>query len=237
MFERVFSTAVPPFLNSQISGWSHVVSPRMFRVVSRLFILLFITMALGLGYVVYRSPDPLYTVAEWSSFGRFHRYDNYVRDVAAKYGVDPLLVKAVVWRESEFEPTKVGTSGERGLMQVSEAAARDWVRANKVETFAPTDLFDPRTNLEIGTWYLKKALTRYAGKDDPAAFALAEYNAGKTRVDRWVTKTNLGRSATADDLKSSIDFPKTRRYVDTILKRRDFYRERGRCELGQPVRP
>ena len=199
----------------------------MFRLAGKILVTLFAVASLCFGAVLYRSPDPLYTAAELISCGRFHKYDDVIRDVAAKHGVDPLLIKAVVWRESEFEPGKVGTSGERGLMQVSEAAARDWVRANKAETFAPTDLFSPRMNLEIGTWYLKKALVRYATKDDPAAFALAEYNAGKKRVDRWVTKTNLGASATADDLKSSIDFPKTRRYVDAILKRREFYRERG----------
>lgn len=199
----------------------------MFRFVGKILVFVFLATALSIGVVLYRSPDPVYTAAELASFGRFHRYDDVIKDVAARHGIDPLLVKAVVWRESQFEPTKIGTSGERGLMQVSEAAARDWVRANKVETFTPTDLFSPRTNLEIGTWYLKKALVRYASKDDPAAFALAEYNAGKKRVDRWVNRTNLGPSATADDLRSSMDFPRTRRYVETILKRRDFYRARG----------
>ena len=174
---------------------------------------------------LYRSDDPLYTVADWLSRGRFECYDAMIADAARKNGVDPLLLKAVVWRESEFHPHKTGTSGERGLMQVREAAANDWARAHKVETFTPTDLFSPRMNLEIGAWYLKQALNHWAAKDDPIPFALAEYNAGRTRVDRWIAQTHLGADATAADLRTHIDFPGTHAYVEAILKRYAFYRQ------------
>ena len=155
--------------------------------------------------------------------GRFQRYDAMIADAARKNGVDPLLLKALVWRESEFQPGKTGASGERGLMQVSQAAARDWVQAHKVETYQPADLFAPRMNLEIGSWYLKKALTRWAAKDDPVPFALAEYNAGRTTVERWIATTRQGDATTADDLRTHIGFPSTRAYVETILKRRAYY--------------
>src|SRR3989440_9158709 len=42
--------------------------------------------------------------------------------------LDPMLVKAVVWRESRFDRLKYGMAGERGLMQVSERAANEWAR-------------------------------------------------------------------------------------------------------------
>ncbi len=199
----------------------------MFRFVGKFLAVLLLVLAVSGGGVLYFSKDPIYTAAEWMSLGRFHRYDAMIADVARKYGVDPLLVKAVVWRESEFHPDKRGTSGERGLMQVSEAASADWARANKVETFAPASLFAPRMNLEIGTWYLKQALQHWASKDDPVPFALAEYNAGKKRVDRWIGESKMGPDANADDLRTSIDFPKTRAYVETIVKRRAYYERQG----------
>ena len=62
-------------------------------------------------------------------------------------------------------------------------------------------------------------------KDDPIPFALAEYNAGRKRVDRWVESTKLGEAATAADLRGSIGFPTTRGYVNTILKRRACYEQ------------
>jgi len=203
----------------------------MFRFLGKLLLLLLAAAITAAAAVLISSNDRLYTVADWMSMGRFHRYDAMIADAAAKNGVDPLLLKAIVWRESEFHPGKAGTSGERGLMQVSEAAASDWVRAHKVETFKPSDLFSPRMNLEIGSWYFKQALTRWAKKDDPVPFALAEYNAGRTRVDLWIAQTKLGADTTAADLRTHIGFPSTQAYVETILKRRAFYEaeaKRGR---------
>ncbi len=119
----------------------------------------------------------------------------------------------------------LGSVGERGLMQVGEAAAKDWVNAEKIETFMPTDLFDPKTNLEVGTWYFKKALDRWKQKDDPVPFALAEYNAGRANVNRWITESGRGEEAAARDLLLAIDFPTTRRYIDDIVARYRFYQQ------------
>ncbi|MEA3189174.1 MAG: soluble lytic murein transglycosylase, partial [Chthoniobacter sp.] len=103
-----------------------------------------------------------------------------------------------------------------------------WAKQNKIETFVPTDLFAPKTNLEAGTWYLKQALQRWAQKDDPMVFALAEYNAGLRRVDKWVGDSNMGQRATGADLHDNIGFPMTKNYVDSILARYRFYKQRGR---------
>lgn len=180
------------------------------------------------GLVLWLSPDPLYTVQEWTAGQRYWAYDRLIHDMSRKHRLDPLLLKALVWRESGFQPEKVGNAGERGLMQVGEAAARDWSKAEKIETFLPTDLFDAKTNLDAGSWYLSKALERWKEKEDPVPFALAEYNAGRTRVDRWIAETNLAEKANADDLKGAIDFPSTRKYIEEIQRRRKFYEERGR---------
>jgi len=54
-------------------------------------------------------------------------------------------------------------------------------------------------------------------------FALAEYNAGRANVDRWIAQTKLGADTTAADLRTHVGFPVTRMYVETILKRRACY--------------
>ena len=199
----------------------------MFRFIRNVLIVFILAALAAGGIFVCTSPDPLYSFQELISFPRYHRYDTLIRQVGQKYGVDPMLIKAVVWRESTFRADMVGKNGERGLMQVMDAAAEDWARQTKRPTFVPTDLFSPRVNLEAGTWYLKKGLQRYASKDDPATFALAEYNAGKSRVDKWVGDTNQGSGATAGDLRDSISFPGTRGYVDTIIDRYHFYQHLG----------
>ena len=124
----------------------------MFRRYRKLAMLLLLLAAVGAGCFWRFADDPYYRVSEWLSFGRYGRYDTAIRDAAQKYQMDPQLLKAVVWRESRFVPAKLGSKGERGLMQVGEAAAADWVRAHKVQTFKPTDLFSPAMNLEIGSW-------------------------------------------------------------------------------------
>jgi soluble lytic murein transglycosylase len=197
----------------------------MFRFVWRLLFILVFAALTAASVLLWLSPDPFYEVQKWMSGSRFSAYDEIIEEVGHKQGVDPLLIKALVWRESGFHPDKVGTAGERGLMQVTEAAAQEWAKAEKIETFVPTDLFDPKTNLEAGTWYLAKSLDRWKEKDNPVPFALAEYNAGRSRVNQWVAATNMGDKANADDLLGAIDFPLTRKYITDITERLRFYRE------------
>jgi soluble lytic murein transglycosylase len=195
----------------------------MARFFLRLILALALAALIAAGVVLSTAPDPTYRLQSWLAGARYSRYDPLITDIARKYGVDPLLIKAIVWRESAFHKDKVGTSGERGLMQVGEAAARDWAKAMKIETFVPTDLFDPKTNVDAGTWYFKKKLDRWKQKADPIPFALAEYNAGHVRVDRWIAETRRGDEATAEDLLHAIDFPTTRKYIEDITARYHFY--------------
>ena len=197
----------------------------MIRFCKKLFVILLFAALTAAGLVLWMAPDTGYQLQSWFALGRFSAYDAMIADAARKHGLDPLLVKAMVWRESAFDPSKVGTSGERGLMQVSEAAAQDWAAAEKIETFVPTDLFDAKTNLEVGTWYFKKGLERWKQKADPVPFALADYNAGHRTVERWIAATERGDDAVAENLMRAIDFPTTRKYIESILSRYDFYKD------------
>jgi soluble lytic murein transglycosylase len=57
---------------------------------------------------------------------RDQRFDREVRAAARLYGVDPALIKAVIWKESTFNPSARGKVGEIGLMQLREPAAVEW---------------------------------------------------------------------------------------------------------------
>jgi soluble lytic murein transglycosylase len=159
---------------------------------------------------------------------RYRRYDEMIQAAGRRYGVDPNLIKAVIWRESRFQPAMRGTRGERGLMQITEAAAQDWAKAERIETFFPADLFDAKTNIEAGAWYLAKALRHWSGKDDPVPFALAEYNAGRTRVKRWEKASGLeGGGFGAEELRAAMDFPATKAYIQSILERTRQFQSDG----------
>lgn len=200
----------------------------MSRLVIRICACLALALILAAGWVFATAVDPEYAAYEFVFNARFHRYDDIIREVSARQGIDPMLVKAVIWRESRFHPEKAGLDGERGLMQVTLAAASEWIKSAKVEVFKPEDLFEPKTNIEAGSWLLARALKRYQGKDNPLPFALAEYNAGRSRVMRWTGKGEGEPQSTSHDLQERIDIPSTRNYMETVQERVDFYHQRGR---------
>ena len=207
---------------------------RMVRLLLKWLIILAGVGFVAVGWVVVRSADPEYTAYELVYHGRFHRYDAVIQDVARLRGIDPMIVKAVVWRESRFDPGKVGLDGERGLMQITDAAAREWVKSEKIASFAPSDLFNPAVNIKAGTWLLARALHRYGSKDNPLTFALAEYNAGRSRVTKWTNEKDAadpaqsGAGANSQQLQANIDIPSTRHYIETVQDRVQFYHQRGR---------
>jgi soluble lytic murein transglycosylase len=132
----------------------------------------------------------------------------------------------VIWRESRFDPQKFGGAGERGLMQVSEKAANEWANETHFVNFRAEELFDPKVNVEAGAWYLRRALQHWQNQTDPVPFALAEYNAGASRAQRWAGEN--GAQLAPETFRATIDFPSTRNYVDTVTARFQFYKQRGR---------
>lgn len=196
------------------------------RVVFKLIICAGFAILAAMAAVALRSGDALYSTYEWISPARFHQFDGLIRNVARAHQLDPMLVKAVVWRESRFDPQKVGSAGERGLMQVSERAAHEWAREQQPAGFKADDLLDPKTNLEAGSWYLRRALQHWEQQQTPVAFALAEYNAGASRAQRWANKDPTA-PISEKTFRANIDFPGTRKYVESILERYRFYQRRG----------
>lgn len=157
---------------------------------------------------------------------REHSQDAVIRAAAARYRVDGALVKAVVWRESWFDPEARGKAGEIGLMQIREPAAREWAEAERITGFQHEHILDPGSNTLAGTWYLAKLLRRYAQTDDPVPYALADYNAGRGNVLRW----NQGAAATNSQVfLAQITFPGTRHYIETAMRRRARYRDEFRA--------
>ncbi len=153
--------------------------------------------------------------------GRLERSQNRViRAAAGRYGVESALIKAVVWRESRFNPGVRGRAGEIGLMQLQEVTAQEWADAEHLSGFTHDQCFDPATNTLAGAFYLKKLLKRYAQTDNPVPYALAAYNAGPGNVLKW----NSGPAATnSAAFISQIGFPMTRKYVQSVQRRYALY--------------
>lgn len=144
--------------------------------------------------------------------GRPGRYQPLIAAAAERHGVDSRLVYAVIARESGFNADSVGSVGEVGLMQIRpNTAAADWAQAHGVPVPVPGVLFNPELNIEIGTWYLARAIQRWRRYEHGLELALCQYNAGETKAREWSPDTYDG------ELKP-ISYPTTRQYVAEIMK-------------------
>ncbi len=160
-------------------------------------------------------------------FGDFARHDRFDFDIlaaAGESGCDPCLLKAVVWRESFFDPAVRGRHGEFGLMQVRPVVGEEWAAEMRQPPMTPEQLADPALNLRVGAWYLAKAIRHWAQAAEPEPLALAQYNAGRSSVLKWVDANAL---ADGDAFLARIQYPSTRAYVQAILRQAEKYRNRG----------
>lgn len=100
------------------------------------------------------------------------QYDSIIERHALRYGVDPVLVRAVIQVESNFDPNCVSPKGARGLMQLMPGTAA---------RFGVKKLHDPEENIRGGVAYLAVLLKMF----DELPHALAAYNAGEGAVQRY----------------------------------------------------
>ena len=175
----------------------------------------------------------------WFWLSRYEdRFDPQIRRVAQHYRLPPSLVKAVVWKESRFDPSVRGRAGEIGLMQVTAVAAQEWADALKLTRYSHEQILDPSTNLHAGSFYLSKVLQRYAATDNPTAYALADYNAGRRNVLRWMSATNAPQARTnSAQFLAAMTYPGTRQYVEQILERRRRYESQFAHDIRSNTAP
>ena len=90
----------------------------------------------------------------WRELHREEQFASQISAAAGRYAVDPLLVRAVIWRESRFYPQRRGTRHELGLMQLQDASAQEWADAEGVRPFAHEHCLDPGTNIMAGVFFI-----------------------------------------------------------------------------------
>jgi soluble lytic murein transglycosylase len=130
------------------------------------------------------------------------RYETIIRGHADNYDLEPALLAAVIYTESEFDPVARSPAGAVGLMQLLPDTARGIALRTGGDGFVVRDLLDPEINVRYGAWYLRNLLQRYGD----LRTALAAYHAGPGNVDSWKRRG------------SGIVFPETRQYVAKVLR-------------------
>lgn len=129
-----------------------------------------------------------------------------VADAERQYGLPTLLMLALIEQESLFNPRAIGPRGSIGLMQIRPFVARDVAARHGIPFEGRKQLFDPATNVRIGTGYMAELHGLFGSYE----LALAAYNKGPTRVRRDLLRGQKPG----------------RRFVERVMTRYERYRAR-----------
>lgn len=146
------------------------------------------------------------------------KYVELIRENAARQGVDPAYIAAVILAESSYDPLAVSSVNAQGLMQIIPDTGV-WLAGKFDEEYSEGCLFDPATNIRYGSWYLGYLLRRY---DGDMRCSTAAYHSGQGTVDGWLEDpaySSDGRTLEVIAGKNASS------YVDRVLKYYEKYEQ------------
>jgi soluble lytic murein transglycosylase len=144
------------------------------------------------------------------------RHWDIVTAQAAGTQIEPALIMGLIRQESAFENNAQSRANARGLMQILPSTGKLLARQAKMKRFTAQKLFHAETNIMLGTRFLSSFLKQYRKTE----IALAAYNAGKSRADRW--RMEFGDTDMAEFVER-IPFSETRNYVKQVLSNKLHY--------------
>lgn len=152
-----------------------------------------------------------------------------LRPIVTHNGLEKALVLSLVRQESSFYPRAKSRAGALGLMQLLPGTAKGVASKEGLPYTRARLTEDPDFNLRLGQRYLADLIVRFRGN---VPMALAGYNAGPGRVDRWIRDYGDPRSPNVDQIDwiERIPFNETRNYVQRITENVPVYQQR----LAQP---
>ena len=145
-------------------------------------------------------------------------YRGVIDGEAAEQCLDPMLLAAVIRQESRFTAKAVSRAGARGIAQVFPPTGRVLARRLRIRGWDPALLFVPDFNLHLGALLVRQ---RIRGEVLPEYAAIAAYNIGAPRVDRW---RGWPEFRDPDLFVERIAISETRNYVKAVYASYQWYR-------------
>jgi soluble lytic murein transglycosylase len=169
------------------------------------------------GEALARGPVPSLEDLWWYAWPAAYA-DLVGRATGVSAGVPPELVFAIMREESSYRPAVVSVNGARGLLQIMPTTGERLARETGIESFSVDDLFDPGSNIGLGSHYLDQLSRRFPGR---LSAAIASYNAGPRVVRDWVGRR---KGQDDDEWVESIPYEQTRAYVKRVMRSLHAYR-------------
>lgn len=145
-------------------------------------------------------------------------YRDKLEPYLSRNDLDEAWVYGLMRQESRFVTVARSDAGARGIMQIMPATARWVARKMGMRHFRSSSLHEMDTNFELGTYYMKMVLDQFDGNQ---VLATAAYNAGPTRVRRWLGDMPLEAAIYIEN----IPLDETRGYVKKVMSNAVFYDE------------
>ncbi len=109
----------------------------------------------------------------------------FISEESKKYGFEPELILALISTESSFYNWAVSNKGALGMMQIIPETGKALAKVNQIAWNEQNQrLFDPYVNIRLGIHYLHVLNKRFGD----IRIALAAYNFGPTKVQRWLRR-------------------------------------------------
>lgn len=146
------------------------------------------------------------------------KYNEYVEKYALEYGIDSMLVYAIIKAESNFKPDIKSSSNAMGLMQLMEETAIETADKIGIE-YTEGCLYDPETNIRLGIKYYSELLEEY---DNNYMLALTAYNAGTGNLKKWIEQGIIKPDGSNIE---DIPYKETNNYVRKIVRDYNIYND------------
>lgn len=146
------------------------------------------------------------------------KYSEYVEKYALEYGVDSMLIYAIIKAESNFKPGIKSNSNAMGLMQLLDETAKETAKKIGLD-YTEGCLYDPETNIRLGIKYYSELLEEY---DNNYMLALTAYNAGTGNVKKWIEQGIIKSDGSNIE---DIPYKETNNYVRKIVRDYNIYKD------------
>ncbi|MBE6904256.1 MAG: lytic transglycosylase domain-containing protein [Ruminococcaceae bacterium] len=148
------------------------------------------------------------------------KYKEFVEKYSQQHELEPALVFAVIKAESGYNKDAKSHKNAYGLMQITDNTLiwlQYLIKTEEMQDMTVEDLYDPETNIKLGTYLLKYNLNKYSD----IKTSLCAYNAGIARIDGWLLDSRYSQDG---KVITKAAYKETEKYSEKVMMYMKIYK-------------